>query len=66
MIVETLRKYVQRCGKTRYRISKESGVDESVLCRLVQGKSCGGDTIDRLCKYFGLELTAKRGKKKAR
>jgi len=64
MIVETIRKHIKTCGKTRYRISQDTGVDEATLCRIVAGKACSTETADILCKYFGLELVAKKEKKK--
>jgi hypothetical protein len=65
MIIETIRKHIKTCGKTRYRISKETGVGEDKLCRIMQGKTCTVETADILLKYFGLIITQK-GKRKAR
>jgi hypothetical protein len=65
MIIETIRKHIKTCGKTRYRISKETGVGEDQLCRIMQGKTCTVETADILLKYFGLIITQK-GKRKAR
>ena len=64
MIIETIRKHIKGCGKTRYRIAQESGVGEDQLCRIMQGRTCTVETADKLLKYFGLELKPK--KKKAR
>ncbi|MHC4461849.1 MAG: hypothetical protein ACYS30_10510 [Planctomycetota bacterium] len=61
MIIETIRKHIKTCGKTRYRISKETGVGEDQLCRIMQGKTCTVETADKLLTYFGYGL-----KKKAR
>ncbi len=66
VIIETIRKHIKTCGKTRYRISKETGVGEDQLCRIMQGKTCTVETADILLKYFGLELVGKKGKKKVR
>lgn len=64
MIVETIRKHIENCGKSRYRISVDTGVDEATLCRIVAGKACSTETADILLKYFGLTIAkAKRGKK---
>ena len=30
MIIETIRKHIERCGKTRYRIAQETGVAEAL------------------------------------
>ena len=63
MIIETIRKHIEQCGKTRYRIAKETGVGEDQLCRIMQGRTCTIETADVLFKYFGLTVT-KKGKKK--
>ncbi len=44
-------------GVTRYRISKETGVEQSALSRFVHGK-VGLDlsSVDKLAAYLGLEL----------
>jgi len=65
MIVEAIRKHIERCGKTRYRIAQDTGVDEATLCRIAAGKACSTETADKLLKYFGLTI-AKKGKKKGR
>jgi len=65
MIVETIRKHIKTCGKTRYRIAQDTGVDEATLCRIVAGKACSTETADILLKYFGMTIT-KKSKKKAR
>ncbi len=60
MILERITKAIEKSKKTRYQISKETGVDESVLCRVVSGGSCSIKTADILCKYLGLELKPKK------
>ena len=66
MIIETIRKHIKGCGKTRYRISKETGIAEAQLCRIMQGKTCTVETADVLLKYFRIELVAKKGKKRGK
>ena len=67
MILEELAKAIKESGKTRYQISKDTGVDNAVLCRIVTGSgkrsSCSLKTADVLCKYLGLELTPKKKRK---
>jgi len=65
MIIETIRKHIKSCGKTRYRISKETGVAEAQLCRIMQGKTCTVETADILLKHFGLTII-KKNKKRGR
>ena len=66
MIIETLRKQIEKSGLSRYQISQDTGVDQATLCRLMQGKTCTVETADILLKYFELELTEKKSRKKAR
>jgi hypothetical protein len=66
MIIEEIRKRIKMCGKSRYQISKETGIDEAALCRIMQGGSCKVETADILLKYFGVELIRKKGKERGR
>jgi len=69
MILESIAKAMRNSGKSRYEISKETGIDQAVLCRIATGSggrgSCSTKTADLLCKYLGLELVPKQ-KKRAR
>ena len=65
MLLETIAQAIEQSGMTRYRISQELGIDESTLCRVVQGK--GGislATADSLCEFLGLVLVPKAKAKK--
>ena len=67
MILEAIAKAIKKSGKSRYQISKETGIDNAILCRIVTGSgtgSCSTKTADILCKYFGLELKPKKKKGK--
>jgi hypothetical protein len=66
MIMELIRKHITTCGKSRYRISKDTGIDKAALCRIMQGGSCKAETADVLLEYFGLELVRKKRKRKGR
>ncbi len=62
-VTDTLRRAVERCGETRYAISRATGIPASVLSRFVaSGGGLRSDNIDRLCAYLGLVLTMKAGK----
>jgi len=63
-IIEILRKEIRTCRESRYQISKDTGIDKAVLCRIMQGGSCKVETADILFKYFALTIT--KGKKKAK
>ncbi|MGI6125319.1 MAG: helix-turn-helix domain-containing protein [Acetivibrionales bacterium] len=59
-ILESIARAIKRSGQTRYQISKATGIDESVLHRIVNGGSCSMPTADILCKHLGLELKPRR------
>ena len=65
MIIEILRKQIEKSGLTRYRISHDTGVDQATLTRLMQGKTITVETADILLRYFGIELkpNKKKGKR---
>jgi hypothetical protein len=66
-IIKTIKNQMQTCGKTRYQISKETGICQGALSRLVSGErqSIYCETADILLEYFGYELR-KTKRKKAR
>ena len=55
---------IEQSGKSRYQIHKDTGIDQSVLHRIVNGVGCSIKTADILCEYLGLELVAKKNKRK--
>ena len=55
--LEQLAKAIEYSDVTRYRISKDTGINQSVLLRIVKGTGgCNLETLDKLCEYLGLEL----------
>jgi hypothetical protein len=60
-VSETLRRELERCGQTRYGVSKATGIPESVLSRFIHGQPLRGANFDKLADYLGLVLTAKAG-----
>jgi hypothetical protein len=62
-VTSTLRSALERCGQSRYAVSKATGIPESTLSRFVAGqKPLRGENIDKLSDYLGLILTKKPGK----
>ena len=56
---DEIRVAVQNCGKTRYRIAKETGIDAATLCRFVQGRvGLSMDSLDRLANEIGLHVAS--------
>ena len=64
---DQLRQIVETCGMSRYRLSKESEVDETTLCRFVHGERCLSErNLDKLGKYLKLRIVADKPKRKRR
>ncbi len=61
LISDQLRDAIKRCGKTRYRISKETGIDEAQLSKFFNdaGTSLSLSSIDMVCGCIGVELVFK-------
>ena len=59
MILKEIRKYIKRGPVSRYKISKDTGIDAAALCRIMQGKSCKVETADKLLEYFDLKIVDK-------
>ena len=52
---DQLRREIERCGLTRYRISKLTGIDNAVLSRFMSGKV--GMSMDSIgCIFDALDL----------
>jgi hypothetical protein len=60
MIMQTIRQAIAKSGKSRYRIYKDTGVSQAVLCKIMAGRTCSMETADTLCEYLGLELRPRR------
>lgn len=66
-ILKQLAKAIEKSDVTRYRISKDTGINQSVLVRIVKGTGgCSLETLDVLCDYLGLELACRKPKRKRR
>jgi transcriptional regulator with XRE-family HTH domain len=56
-IAEQLRRAIERSGKTRYRISMESGISQAVLSRFVnRQRELSLANADALCEALGLRV----------
>ena len=58
-LAEKLRHEIETCGKSRYSISKSTGIEEASLCRFMRSGSLKIETVDKLLDYFGYELKKK-------
>ena len=62
---EQLREAIRHAGRSRYRISQETGIPQGQLSRFMHDK--GGlslRSVDRLCGCLGLTITAQKQKGK--
>jgi transcriptional regulator with XRE-family HTH domain len=56
-LLNMMRKAMETSGQSRYRISKETGIAESVLSRFMSGETAlTVETVERLADYLGLEI----------
>jgi transcriptional regulator with XRE-family HTH domain len=56
-ITDQLRRIIDTCGLTRYRIAKETGISESALSRLLSGeRGVSAKALDKLGALLDLEL----------
>ena len=60
MIMGKLAEAIEKSGKSRYQIYKDTGIDQSVLHKIVNGGGCSVQTLEILCEYLGLELVEKK------
>ncbi|QEG34444.1 helix-turn-helix domain-containing protein [Bythopirellula goksoeyrii] len=61
-VSEQLREAIRNADCSRYRISKETGIDQSMLTKFLQGeRGLAISTIDTLAEFLNLELTHKKG-----
>lgn len=68
-ILDRVVKALEESPLSRYQISKQTGIPESTLSRLVSGERRGlqMENLEKLCDVLGLELTGearRRGKKR--
>jgi hypothetical protein len=62
-MTDVLKAAIEGSGLTRYRIAKDTGIDEAALMRFVRGEtSLRLDRADVLAEYLGLELVRRKGK----
>lgn len=67
MILETIKNEIEKSGLSRYRISKDTGVDQATLSRLMSsGRGISVETADMLFEYFGIEVRPKKAGKRGK
>jgi transcriptional regulator with XRE-family HTH domain len=60
---DQIRTAIQRSKLSRYRLSKESGIDQAALCRFLQGSGLTSSTLDALADVLRLSVKVKGPRK---
>jgi hypothetical protein len=64
-LMEQVRQAIDACGKTRYRIGHDTGIDQATLCRFMSGKAgLSNPILDTLGEYLGLRIVVDKPRKK--
>ena len=60
-LLEELRDAIRKSDKSRYRIWKDTGIDQSHLSKLLSGeKGVSFENYELLADYLGLKITIRR------
>jgi hypothetical protein len=66
-LTDQLRQAISTSGKTRYAISKETGIGQDTLSLFVNGKrGLSMEVMDKLGECLGLRIVADNSKSKAK
>ena len=64
-LTEQVRQAIATCGKTRYQISQDTGIDAATLCRFMGHKGgLSNPILDTLGEYLRLRIVADKTQKK--
>ncbi len=64
-ILDDIRKAIDASDKSRYRISKDTGISESGLCQLMaKTKGLSIEALELLADYLGLKIVAQPKRRK--
>ena len=62
---DQLRKAITKAEYSRYRLSKETGIDQSVLSKFVRGeRGISLEAIDKLGEFLNLQIVNKNSQRK--
>jgi len=60
-MTDQIRQAIDDSGLTRYRIAKDTNIDESTLAKFYHGtRGLCLNNLDLLCEYLGLRIVAER------
>ena len=63
-IEEIIRDEIKNSQKSRYRISKDTKISQTRLCRIMQGEGISTEYAGILLEYFGYTLKKQKGRQK--
>ena len=64
-LTDQVRQAIDDSGLTRYRIAKDTGIDESTLAKFYNGhRGLSLHNLDRLCAYLGIRVVVDRKAKR--
>lgn len=56
---DQIRRAIDTCGLSRYRIAQETELEESTLCRFMAGRAITTANLDRLAELLRLSIAMK-------
>jgi transcriptional regulator with XRE-family HTH domain len=63
-LLDEMRRAIDASDKSRYRLSKETGIDEGQLSKLMSGKKgLSYEALERLVDALGLEIVIRQKRK---
>jgi len=57
---DQIREAIEGSGLSRYRICRDTGIDQAAMSRFMAGTGITTDTIDKLADYLDLEIIQKQ------
>ena len=58
-LTEQVRQAIDACGETRYRICKNTGLDNATLCRFMSGeRGLSMEALDTVAEYLELSIVS--------
>ena len=62
-ISDVIRHEMTVCGESRYKVSQETGIEQSALSRFMSGeRGLSMEALDVLAEYFGYKLVKTKAK----
>jgi hypothetical protein len=64
LLSDHLRRAIDECGRSRYAISCETGIDQATLSRFMRGGGLSLNAVDKLVDVLNLEVRPRRKARK--